>query len=84
MGITPIFDIANIFIYHNFNITSKKQNRSYIIALIYSKVIMWNLIHIISLIKNRIRLQRIRNKDDKFLFLFMENLQKFVKVYINN
>ena len=62
----------------------KKQNRSYIIALTYFKVTMWNLIHISSLIRNRIRVQRIRIKDDKFLFVFMENLQKFVKEYKKN
>jgi len=75
--IMPKYFLQILFII--FESIFKKQKRSYIIALTYFKVTIWNLIHISSLIRNRITVQRIRNKDDKFLFFFMENLQKFVK-----
>lgn len=66
-----------------FKYSFNKKRLSYILLLTYFKAIIWNLIHIRSLIKNRTMIQAIRKKDDKFLFNFMENLQKYVDRHKN-
>ncbi len=38
----------------------------------YLKIIIWNFLHIFSLIRYRFKIQRIRKKDDKFIFAIME------------
>lgn len=55
------------------------------LLIIYSKAIIWNIIHVISLIKQRIWIKAIRKKSDKEIFLFMKNLNNYIdlnKTYV--
>ena len=40
---------------------------------LYFKVILWNFLHIFSLIRNRIKIQSIRKKNDDYILSVMKN-----------
>lgn len=52
-----------------------KNRSSNQLFIIYLKALLWNIIHIRSLIQNRIIIQSKRKKDDEFLFRLMNELQ---------
>ncbi len=56
-----------------------KSRISSILFRIYLKAIIWNIIHIKSLIKYRKIIQSNRKRDDKFLFKIMKELLEFEK-----
>ncbi len=56
-----------------------KGHFSYKLFIIYLKSIIWNLLHIRSLINFRKNIQKNRKRNDKFIFKLMEELEKFAK-----
>lgn len=57
----------------------RKDKLSQQLFLEYIKAILWNFVHLLTLIRNRIRVQTNRKRDDKFLFNLMKELQEYVK-----
>ncbi len=60
--------INEILAYRHYNPLYYKKH-----VKMYLKLLFWNLSHIFSLIRYRFKIQRIRRKDDKFIFSVMKN-----------
>jgi len=79
--IKSIFRIFPNYIYIRlekiFRVRVLKNRFSSQLFIIYLKAFLWNILHIRSLIQNRIFIQSRRKKDDKFLFSLMKELREF-------
>jgi len=71
--------LPNYFFQKSVNLYQYRKQKKGIISsllIIYLKAIFWNLIHIFSLIKERIFVQANRLRGDDFIFRLMEELQE--------
>ncbi len=60
-------------------IDTSRIYKKYVLFILYFKGFFWNLLHLKSLVQNRMIIQRNRVKDDKFLLFLMKELIQLSK-----
>lgn len=81
--ILPIYFHQKLSIIYKYRF--QKNRLSSKLFIIFFNAILWNLFHNKSLIEQRIWIKAIRKKSDKEIFLFIENLNKYIdlnKTYV--